>query len=224
MRSREMKSLMEQANRLTLWRRRELMAALATSQGNAESVMVIEGRIAQRPSCVHCKGTHVVRNGQADGLQRYRCRACGKTFNALTGTPLARLRHRGKWLAQAAVLQQGLSIVKAAQRLEVASSTAFRWRHRFLALPNTVKARALTGIAEADETYILRSCKGQPEAVRRLERKSRRRGGKASKRGLSKEQVAVLCSPRLDRQHGGLHSPSPGQDPYRGRAAAGAGT
>ena len=41
---------------------------------------------------------------------------------------------------------------------------------------------------EADETYFLESFKGQ----RHLARTSRRRGGKASKRGLSKEQVPVL--------------------------------
>ena len=46
----------------------------------------------------------------------------------------------------------------------------------------------LTGIVEADETYVLESRKG----ARNLERKARRRGGKASKRGLSDEQVPVL--------------------------------
>ena len=54
--------------------------------------------------CPHCASGGVVRHGQADGLQRYRCRDCGKTFNALSGTPMARLRHKGKWLAQAQVL------------------------------------------------------------------------------------------------------------------------
>ena len=33
----------------------------------------------------------MVRNGQADGLQRYKCRGCGRRFNALSGTPLARV-------------------------------------------------------------------------------------------------------------------------------------
>jgi hypothetical protein len=40
----------------------------------------------------------------ADVLQRYKCRACGKTFNALSGTPLARLRHKDKWLEQTQAL------------------------------------------------------------------------------------------------------------------------
>ena len=46
----------------------------------------------------------------------------------------------------------------------------------------------LTGIVEADETYVLESRKGE----RNLDRKARRRGGKANKRGLSDEQVPIL--------------------------------
>lgn len=44
----------------------------------------------------------------ADGLQRYKRRTCSKSFNALTGTPLARLRHKGKWLEQTRALADGL--------------------------------------------------------------------------------------------------------------------
>ncbi len=74
------------------------------------------------------------------------------------------------------------------ERLEVAWTTAFRWRHRFLQLPSQRQASALRGIAEADESYFLESSKGQ----RALLRQARRRGGKASQRGVSKEQVSVL--------------------------------
>lgn len=59
----------------------------------------------------------MVRNGQADGLQRYKCRGCGKTFNALTATPLASLCQRHKWPAQARVLDEGLSVHQAVERL-----------------------------------------------------------------------------------------------------------
>lgn len=39
---------------------------------------------------------------------------------------------KAKWLHQRDVLQQGLSVSKAASTLDVAKTTAFRWRHRFL--------------------------------------------------------------------------------------------
>ena len=46
------------------------------------------------------------------------------------------------------------------------------------------------GITEADETYLLESDKGQ----RQLSRKARKRGGHATKRGISGEQVCVLVA------------------------------
>ena len=62
-------------------------------------------------------------------------------------------------------------------------------RHRFLAAARS-DSEVLKGIVEADETYVLESRKG----ARGLGRKARRRGGKAKKRGLSREQVPVLMA------------------------------
>jgi transposase-like protein len=78
---------------------------------------------------------------------------------------------KAKWLHQQDVLQQGLSVSKAASALDVAKTTAFRWRHRFLELAQPVKASRLTRVVEADETFFLRSSKGQ-----RTGRQSRKRG------------------------------------------------
>lgn len=111
--------------------------------------------------CPHCSNKHVVKNGQADGSQRYKCRRCSKSFNVLTGTPLARLGQRHKWHAQTRVIDDGLSVQRAAERLHVARSTAFRWRHRFLDAIHQLRPSQLSGIAEAGETFILRSQKGQ---------------------------------------------------------------
>ena len=187
MRHRELKKLLSQAAKLTAGQRRELLARLGALNDTAQVVQVIESRPL---SCPDCQGVRLVRNGQASGLQRYKCRACNRTFNALTGTPLAHLRKKALWEHQAQVLRDGLSVNKAAQRLGVAASTAFRWRHRFLKLPRAVMARKLQGVVEADETYFLRSRKGQ--AVDK--RKPRHRGGRASKPGLSGEQEPVLVA------------------------------
>lgn len=187
MRQREWNRLKGLLKKLTFGQRRALKEELVAEDEAAASVEIIETQ--QVPSgCPHCGSKGMVRNGSANGLQRYKCGACRRTCNALTGTPLAHLRQKAKWLAQAEALRDGVTITKAAKRLQVARSTAFRWRHRFLALPKSVQAHALVGIAEADETFFLHSCKGQ----RHLDRKPRRRGGRAAKRGLSKEQVPVL--------------------------------
>ena len=132
MQAREMKQLMTMACRLTPNQRQTLLASLASGVAHCEALELVQSRLAQAPSCPKCRGAKVVRNGQADGLQRYKCRGCGVSFNALTGTPLARLRHRDKWMLQSQALDQGLSVRKAAARMGVHRTTSFRWRHRFL--------------------------------------------------------------------------------------------
>ena len=155
------------------------------------SLTVAAQRKVDRTGCPHCGCRRLQGWGHASGLPRYRCVDCRRSFNALTGTPLARLRLKEKWAAQTEALITGESLVKAAERCGVAVTTAFRWRHRFLSAPALDKPGQLTGIVEADETFILESFKGKRAA---LPRPARKRGGKASKRGLSAEQIPVLVA------------------------------
>lgn len=190
MRQREMQRLLALVERLSRVQRREVLEKLRAQATASEAVELVESAGGHARGCPHCASPWVVRNGLADGLQRYKCRACGKTFNALTGTPLARLRHKGKWLEQARAMADGLTVHRAAEQLGVAASTAFRWRHRFLGLPRGAKPAVLAGVAEIDETYVLESFKGSKV----VGRKARKRGGRAAKRGLSREQIPVMVA------------------------------
>lgn len=141
--------------------------------------------------CPHCANRDVVRWGRASGLPRYRCKSCSRTFNALTKTPLAHLRLKQKWAEQTRAMIDGVSTAKAAARCGVHYTTAFRWRHRFLASLAGDKPRTLTGVVEGDETFILESFKGKRS---NMPRKPRKRGGKSAKRGLSAEQIPVIVA------------------------------
>lgn len=191
MRERELKEWLRGLDRLTSAQRQHLRQRLDTAASRDEVAAALQQRRCSHPGCPHCRSPSVVRNGHADGLQRYKCRACRRSFNLLTGTPLARLRQRDKWPAQAEVLQRGLSVRKAARHMSVHRTTAFRWRHRFLSLPSALKAQSLQGVAEADEMYELRSFKGQRRRLALQQRPPRKRGGHAAKRGLSDEQIPV---------------------------------
>ena len=153
-------------------------------------VQIGQARIA-RFGCPHCGGDDICPRGKASGKPRYRCTSCGKSFNPLTGTPLAGLRHMDRWTTQAQALISGETVAQAADRCDVAYTTAFRWRHRFLAALNLDQPRHLSGIVEADETFILESFKGKRAD---LPRAARKRGGKAAKRGLSVEQIPVMVA------------------------------
>ncbi|WBS05274.1 IS1595 family transposase [Pseudoduganella sp. SL102] len=129
-------------------------------------------------------------------MQRYRCVACRRSFNALTGTPLARLRLRDKWLHYLQCMIESIPVRSAASRVAVAKSTSFRWRHRFIAALLRAPRPQLSGIVEADETYHLESQKGS----RHLDRLPRKRGGMASRRGISSELDCILVARDRNRQ------------------------
>ena len=152
MKAAELKRLLISVSRLSSAQRAEVLAALDAGGQGEEVRLLLESRLIEQRACPHCQASWIVRNGSASGLQRYKCRACGRTFNALSTTPLARLRMKAKWLHQQDVLQQGLSVSKAASTLDVAKTTAFRWRHRFLQWAQPVKALELTDVAGCGES------------------------------------------------------------------------
>lgn len=191
MRNRQMKALRAKLEKLTAGQRKALLAELMAHESRTAVAAIIEGRTASGVHCPHCATKQVVKNGTLRGVQRHLCRGCRRTFGALTGTPLNRLHLRGKWADHAQALYDGLTLKQTAERLNIALSTAHRWRQRFLTQPKMIQTHRLSGIAEADETYFLRSAKGQRKG---LVRPARRRGGSAIKRGLSAEQVAVLVA------------------------------
>jgi transposase-like protein len=157
---------------------------------------VISSLEARGPSCCpRCQGGRWYRWGRQAGLQRFRCRDCGKSFNTLSGTPLARLRHKECWLTYAQALTDGLLIRKAARLCQVHKNTSFRWRHRFLRRLADDRPTRLCGIVEADETFFPLSFKGQ----RHLPRPAHRRGHATRQRGTGGEKAPVLV---LRDRHG----------------------
>ena len=147
-------------------------------------------RMANGRPCPHCRHPHKHRCGQASGLQRFRCRSCHRSFNALTGTPLARLRKRERWLPYLRCVLESRTVRESAILSGVHRTTSFRWRHRFI--PGAARARpaSLCAIVEADETYRLESQKGS----RTLTRPPRRRGGVARRRGINREHDCLLVA------------------------------
>ena len=161
-------------------------------QGKTEAVAsleAIEAKLAETRQCPHCDTSGAVSRGRTRGLRRYQCKACKKTFNAATGTALQGVHKKERWLTYGECLADEMTIRKSAERCNIAVSTAFNWRHRFLGTQEQPLPK-LKGIVEADETYVLENRKGD----RNLDRKARRRGGTASKRGLSDEQVPILVA------------------------------
>ena len=200
-------TLLGQLDQLSPQQRTALLQAVGAIGRQDEVVAIIESARAPGLACPRCQGCKHRRHGHANGLQRYRCRCCGRTFNALSGIPLARLRHKAKWLDYCDTLRDPATTVRrAAEQAGVHKNTSFRWRHRLLTWIRLDRQLPLRGIVESDEMYLLESQKG----ARRLDRAPRRRGSVATKRGLLGEQVCVLVArERSGRTHDAVTGRAP---------------
>ncbi len=208
MQNAEFRRLLASLERLTPRQRRTLRAAIEPRQIDPEEQLPVP------EVCIHCGGNQVIRWGRPRGKQRWRCKACHRTFSRFTNTPREGLRHRERWAEFAAALLDGATVHQIAERCGIDPSTAHRWRTRFLEGLVAVQ-EPLEGIAEADETYLLRSAKGQPQEREALDRPARKRGGKATRRGLSREQVPILM---VQDRSGAVASRV--TDPFNAKAAS----
>jgi len=163
-------------------------------QIKAQAYTLIEAANAHRP-CPHCASERALKWGRASGLQRYRCRnpSCRKTFNAVSGTALARLHHRDKWFAYLGCMRDSLTLRSSAARVGIDLKTAFRWRHRFLHASAKANSNGLSGIVEVDETYFAESYKGRRTITHRVARK---RGGQTGRKKKGDKIPVVIARDR----------------------------
>jgi transposase-like protein len=187
MRKQQFSELLAQLKDLTETQRIALGEVLGKAQHEKSPAAIVDGQFSDSPVCPQCQSNSIHKWGIVSGIQRYRCKDCKRSFNALTGTSMARLRKKECWLEYSKALADSLSLSKAAERCGIDRSTAFRWRHRFLEAPSKSKARC-SGITEVDETYFRESFKGKKLS----HRKPRKRGKEACVRGLSAEQIPVV--------------------------------
>lgn len=112
----------------------------------------------------------------------------------MSGSPISGTHHPHKWLRYFEMMVEGggKSLPKIANELEIHVSTAFYWRHKILNAIRSIGHKQLQGIVESDETYFLESEKGKKGGI--PTRKSRKRGGSATKRGISDEQICIVVA------------------------------
>jgi transposase-like protein len=170
---------------------------------------VKENRFSRGKVCPHCEHDEVSRNGKYHGKQRYICKSCRKTFTDFTLSP----KHNSKkdvkqWIQYAKCMINGYSIRKCADEVNISVPTSFYWRHKILdAIRAFMGVGSVGGVIEVDEAFFRESFKGnhKKNTTFVMPRKFHKIGVKGSfsskpekrKRGISKEQVCVLCA--MDR-------------------------
>ena len=188
MKKKDFSALLAAVDTLSANQKAQLLGALSEEPSAKQPADMIDEEFSTKPVCPNCSSETVYKWGKVSGLQRYRCKECKRTFNALTGTPMARLRKKELWLEYSQALSESLSLTKAADRCGIDRTTAFRWRHRFL--PNSGQPESqCSGITEMDETYFRESFKGK-----KVLHRSARKRGELHVRGLSSEQIPVVVA------------------------------
>ena len=176
---------------LTKIQKSELLQLLSVEDMN-EHCRFENGRF-----CPHCHNHKVIKKGIVTRHQRFYCPKCKKYFTVYANTILnytkkniSTWKHYIKLMFEA----KPRTIKEIAGILNISERTAFRWRHKILSvLEQRFMSDNLSGIVEADETFILTAHKGQHiDGI-----KGRKRGGVSKFRGLSFEQTGVLVA--IDR-------------------------
>jgi len=140
--------------------------------------------------CPHCKSKSYVANGRLKGVQRYKCKECGKFFSETTGTALEGLHKKDKFSKYLWCMFMGYSIRKCASEAGISIPTSFNWRHKILGSLSEIPDNDFRFVCESDDIFFLYSEKGN----RNLTRKPRYRGSKASTAGITKDHVAVIVT------------------------------
>lgn len=134
------------------------------------------------PSCPFCGSADFVKNGRRkDGVRRFLCRGCGKTFGALTGTIFD--SHKipmSEWIEYLLHLFEFHSLATSARDNRNAETTGGYWLSKvFAVLSGCQEGTMLEGRVWLDETYVS------------VDKKEREKKDGKSLRGISRNLIAI---------------------------------
>lgn len=168
-----------------------LTEIIAQSTGKME-VSELRAEINQihNKHCPHCQSYSIIANGKKKGVQRFRCKECGKNFSENSGTSIANLKKGHLWKTYIRHMFEGHSIAKCAALTGISIQTSFDWRHKVLCSLQSLSPEKFEGISESDDIFFNYSEKGS----RSLNREPRKRGNHGIREGISDDKVAVILT------------------------------
>ena len=180
------KSIDEQCRQAVL----EELLSLISPSDSSSTILLEESKQRQSTCCPHCNSENIRANGKQKEIQRYYCKECKRYFSDTTGKVSYGLKKSmllSKYLYH---MLMGYSIKKCAEQTQICIQTSFDWRHKILSAFKDATPENFTGIVESDDIFFLESEKGS----KNLNRTPRKRGSKATKPGISNEQIAVVVT------------------------------
>jgi transposase-like protein len=174
MASKQFQNILHNVNHLDYSQLKKLRHEVELNIANNQVGQAIADHEETISHCIHCHSHELNRWGMTkQGIQRFRCKSCKKTFNALADSSLYHMKKPEKWIEYTKLMWDGVSLRKSAKILDISLRTSFHWRHQFLKSPAHFQPSGLHGVIEADECFLPESYKGK----RKINRLSRKRGG-----------------------------------------------
>ncbi|BCZ46699.1 hypothetical protein psyc5s11_27660 [Clostridium gelidum] len=112
--------------------------------------------------CVICGEKNYIKHGSYKGIQRYKCKDCGKTFSNMTNSLWSySKKDLDIWVKFMELMIKRKSLRFCAKKLKISVTTAFYWRHKIL---NGLKIDSIPNKLEGDvhinKTIIVENFKG----------------------------------------------------------------
>ncbi len=156
-------------------------------------------RWPQGVTCPHCTSGRITKQGHdttQPARQRYRCQACQKLFDDLTGTIFAGHHQPLRvWILCLYFMGLNLSNEQIGQELDLDPDEAQAMTTKLReGIVERKPVEVLSGEVECDEVYVVAGHKGHPEAVKKKGRLPRRRRlkGERGRGTLAKEKPPIL--------------------------------
>lgn len=156
-------------------------------------------------ACPHCGSVAVQRYGERNGIQRFRCVDCHKTFTRFTGTILEKSRwHWDVWVKVLEMTLNDYSLETMKRVLEtdldckgINIKTLHAWRLKLVHATARMPQPILHGVVQIDETHLRESQKaarGELVSYIKGEERKPRRGRQPSKYGVMGPEFSTIIT------------------------------
>jgi len=163
-----------------------------TKNSNAKIISNFKGK---NLFCHNC-GCKIYKNGKTkNGVQKYICSGCKKTFSETTNTTTYHSKLPFEiWKNVIDNLLNGFSVRRIAEENNISVLTSFRLRHKVLnSLESFIDNIKLSGSIQSDEKYVSINLKGtKPNKMPRFSKK--RTSTKSPYTGISHHKICIVSS------------------------------
>lgn len=94
--------------------------------------------------CPHCKSKRYIKYGKFNGIQRFKCKECNKTFSLVTKSLWSYSKKKpSDWFKFCELILEKKVLRECAEILSININTAFAWRHKILNMLSKIQSEIM---------------------------------------------------------------------------------